>query len=97
MAAAQTAPKTAPTTVMQRIAATAPIWIAGASVMLVILMIVPIPPELLDILLVVNITTALVIIGTSLYTENALSFSVFPSLLLIITLFRLSLNITARG
>ena len=72
-----------------------PIWVAGASVMLVVLMIVPIPPWLLDILLSVNITLALVIMLTTLYTENALAFRVFPTLLLIITLFRLSLNISA--
>jgi len=95
MAAVPTRTGAAPQTISQRIAATAPIWIAGASVMLVILMIVPIPTQVLDALLTLNIAAALVIIGTSLYTENALSFSVFPSLLLIITLFRLSLNITA--
>ncbi|MBV8656174.1 MAG: flagellar biosynthesis protein FlhA, partial [Candidatus Eremiobacteraeota bacterium] len=43
----------------------------------------------------VNISLALVILLVTLYTENALEFSVFPTLLLIITLFRLSLNITA--
>ncbi|MGD0476362.1 MAG: flagellar biosynthesis protein FlhA, partial [Candidatus Velthaea sp.] len=48
----------------------------------------------LDLLLSVNISLALVILLTTLYTENALAFSVFPTLLLIITLFRLSLNIT---
>ena len=58
-------------------------------------MIVPIPTPLLDFLLSVNIVAALMIIGTALYAENALQFSVFPTLLLIITLFRLSLNITA--
>jgi flagellar biosynthesis protein FlhA len=57
-------------------------------------MIVPIPPWLLDLLLSVNISLALVILLTTLYTENALAFSVFPTMLLIITLFRLSLNIT---
>ncbi len=81
--------------VMNRIAATAPVFIAGGAVMLVILMIVPIPSLLLDFLLTVNIAIALMIIGVSLYAENALAFSVFPTLLLIITLFRLSLNITA--
>ncbi|GAC1404455.1 MAG: flagellar biosynthesis protein FlhA [Candidatus Velthaea sp.] len=62
--------------------------------LLVILMIVPIPTWLLDLLLSMNISLALVILLTTLYTENALAFSVFPTLLLIITLFRLSLNIT---
>jgi flagellar biosynthesis protein FlhA len=85
----------ASTSVIERLASATPILIAGASVMLVVLMIVPIPPLLLDILLAINISIALVIIATVLYTENALAFSSFPTLLLIITLFRLSLNITA--
>ncbi|HTA38715.1 MAG TPA: flagellar biosynthesis protein FlhA, partial [Candidatus Acidoferrales bacterium] len=93
MAAAQTT--AGKQTVLQRLAQTTPIWVALASVMLVLLMIVPVPPWLLDFLLSVNILIALVIIGTALYTENALQFSVFPTLLLVITLFRLSLNITA--
>jgi flagellar biosynthesis protein FlhA len=80
---------------LQRLASFTPILIAGASVMLVVLMIVPIPPLLLDLFLSVNIALALVIIATVLYTENALAFSAFPTLLLIVTLFRLSLNITA--
>ncbi len=96
--AAQGAPA-APTqgggTLAQRLAGGAPMLVAGASVMLVLLMIVPIPPFLLDVLLTINISLALIIIGTALYTENALQFSAFPTLLLIITLFRLSLNITA--
>ncbi|HKU67463.1 MAG TPA: flagellar biosynthesis protein FlhA [Candidatus Baltobacteraceae bacterium] len=81
--------------VLARLGATAPIWVAGASVMLVILMIVPIPPVLLDFFLSINIGIALLIIGVALYAENALQFSVFPTLLLIVTLFRLSLNVTA--
>ncbi|HZO92319.1 MAG TPA: flagellar biosynthesis protein FlhA [Candidatus Baltobacteraceae bacterium] len=67
---------------------------AAASVILVVLMIVPVPPWVLDLLLSTNITLALVILLVTLYTENALAFSVFPTLLLIVTLFRLSLNIT---
>ena len=77
-----------------RIAGSAQICVAAASVLLVILMIVPVAPWVLDLLLSVNISLALVILLTTLYTENALAFSVFPTLLLIITLFRLSLNIT---
>ena len=89
------APQTGQGGILARIANTAPIWVAGASVMLVILMIVPIPPVMLDFLLTLNIGIALLIIGVALYAENALQFSVFPTLLLIVTLFRLSLNITA--
>ncbi len=83
------------TSVAQRLAASTPILVAGASVMLVILMIVAVPAWVLDILLTLNIGLALIIISTALYTENALEFSAFPTLLLIVTLFRLSLNITA--
>ncbi|MDP9017537.1 MAG: flagellar biosynthesis protein FlhA [Candidatus Eremiobacteraeota bacterium] len=89
-----TAPGPGPT-IGQRVTNTAPIFVAAGSIALVILMIVQIPPWLLDLLLTINITIALLIIGTALYAENALQFSVFPTLLLIITLFRLSLNITA--
>ena len=79
---------------LDRLASTSHAWVAAASVVLVVLMIVPVPPWVLDMLLSVNITVALVILLTALYTENALAFSVFPTLLLIVTLFRLSLNIT---
>jgi flagellar biosynthesis protein FlhA len=87
--------KPATPTLGERIAATAQIWVAGASVILVVLMIVPVAPWVLDALLSVNIALALVIMLTTLYTENALAFSVFPTLILIVTLFRLSLNISA--
>ncbi|HEY1729810.1 MAG TPA: flagellar biosynthesis protein FlhA [Candidatus Baltobacteraceae bacterium] len=79
---------------MDRLSQTSGMWIAAATVLIIGLMIVPIPPELLDLLLTLNITAAVLILLTTLYTENALSFSVFPTLLLIITLFRLSLNIS---
>ena len=79
---------------LDRLASTSHAWVAAGSVLLVVLMIVPVPPWVLDLLLSTNITIALVILLVTLYTENALAFSVFPTLLLIITLFRLSLNIT---
>jgi flagellar biosynthesis protein FlhA len=78
-----------------KIAKIVPIVIAAASVMMILMMIIQVPGWVLDILLTLNIAMALVIIGTALYSENALSFSVFPTLLLIITLFRLSLNVAA--
>jgi flagellar biosynthesis protein FlhA len=91
-AVASPAPK-APS-VMERLAATSQVWVAGASVLLVVLMIVPVQPWVLDLLLSTNIALALVIMLVTLYTENALAFSVFPTLILIVTLFRLSLNIS---
>ena len=80
--------------IIDRLASTSHVWVAASSVLLVVLMIVPVAPWILDLLLSVNITLALVILLVTLYTENALAFSVFPTLLLIVTLFRLSLNIT---
>src|SRR5579872_3452477 len=91
---AATPQRAARPSVMDRLAQTSGMWIAAAVVLIIGLMVVPIPPELLDLFLTLNITGAVLILLTTLYTENALSFSVFPTLLLIITLFRLSLNIT---
>ncbi|NPA13181.1 MAG: flagellar biosynthesis protein FlhA [Aquificae bacterium] len=56
-------------------------------------MVLPIPPFLLDILLTASITFSIVILMTTLYVQNPLQLSSFPSLLLIATLFRLSLNV----
>ncbi|GFO53265.1 flagellar biosynthesis protein FlhA [Geomonas sp. Red276] len=59
------------------------------------LMIIPLPAFLLDVFLATNITLALVILLVCLYTTQALDFSVFPSILLVTTLFRLALNIAS--
>lgn len=59
------------------------------------ILLVPLPPWLLDILFAINITTAIFILMMTLYTSHPLEFSVFPSLLLILTLFRLSLNVAS--
>lgn len=62
---------------------------------IVLMIIVPLPTVLLDILLAVNITFSVVIILLSMFTTEVLQFSVFPTLLLITTLFRLALNISS--
>ncbi|WP_025691008.1 flagellar biosynthesis protein FlhA [Paenibacillus zanthoxyli] len=61
---------------------------------IVLMMILPIPSGLLDLLLVINISIALTIILVAMNTKEPLQFSIFPSLLLITTLFRLALNIS---
>lgn len=71
------------------------IAIAGVAVLIVGMMILPIPHWLLDILLCANIALSLSILLVSMYTSEPLAFSSFPSLLLMTTLFRLSLNISA--
>jgi flagellar biosynthesis protein FlhA len=68
-----------------------PVGVVG----IVLLLVVPIPAFLLDILLVVNIMFALVILLTTMFVKKPLDFSVFPSLLLVATLFRLGLNVAS--
>ncbi|MCM3782944.1 flagellar biosynthesis protein FlhA [Neobacillus mesonae] len=60
---------------------------------IVLMMILPIPVGLLDALLVVNIAVALIILLVAMNTKEALEFSIFPSLLLVTTLFRVALNL----
>lgn len=60
---------------------------------ILIVMIIPIPTMLMDLLLSLNLCVALIILLVSMYNKEALEFSVFPSLLLTVTLFRLSLNV----
>lgn len=73
----------------------ADILIAGVVFVVIILIIVPLSPVFLDFLLVVNISLAVTVLLLSLFTKEALDFSVFPPLLLILTLFRLALNISS--
>ncbi|KAA8784646.1 flagellar biosynthesis protein FlhA [Paenibacillus sp. 4624] len=61
---------------------------------IVLMMILPIPIWLLDMLLVINISIALMILLVAMNSKEALQFSIFPALLLITTLFRLALNIS---
>jgi len=68
-----------------------PIGIVG----IVMLLVVPVPSWLLDVLIIVNILLALVILLTTLFVRKPLDFSVFPSLLLVATLFRLGLNVAS--
>ena len=69
--------------------------VAVAIITIVVMMIIPLPTMLLDLLLCLNITMALVVVMISIYNEEALDFSVFPSLLLLTTLFRLALNVSS--
>ena len=74
------------------------IIVALAIIGIVIIIIIPIPNTLLSIFLSLNIALSILILLLSMYTKDVLEISIFPSLLLIATLFRLSLNIsTTRG
>ncbi len=68
-----------------------PVGVVG----IILLLVVPIPAWILDFLIIVNILFALIILLTSMFVKKPLDFSVFPSLLLVATLFRLGLNVAS--
>src|SRR3954451_14883693 len=69
------------------------IGMALAVLFIVALLMVPLPPMLLDLMLATSIGASLVVLLVALNTTDPLEFSGFPSLLLLLTLFRLSLNV----
>ncbi|MCS7082130.1 MAG: flagellar biosynthesis protein FlhA [Bacteroidetes bacterium] len=69
--------------------------IAGGIVLILLVMLVPLPSFLLDVLLALNISLSLLVLLVAFYTRRPLEFAVFPTLLLVLTLFRLSLNVAS--
>ncbi|APC48615.1 flagellar biosynthesis protein FlhA [Virgibacillus halodenitrificans] len=63
-------------------------------ILIIIMLIIPLPGWLLSVLILCNISIALIVILVSMNTQEALQFSVFPTLLLLLTLFRLGLNVS---
>ncbi|WP_462410745.1 flagellar biosynthesis protein FlhA [Neobacillus sp. Marseille-QA0830] len=66
-----------------------------AVIMIVVMMVLPLPTILLDILLLCNLSLSIMILLITMNTKEPLDFSIFPSLLLLTTLFRLSLNVSS--
>ena len=73
----------------------AEIVLAALVVATVAVLVVPLPPAVLDVLVVISLASALVVMMVSLGTEDALEFSVFPTVLLLLTLYRLALNVSS--
>jgi flagellar biosynthesis protein FlhA len=69
--------------------------VAFGVIFIVLMIIIPLPKQMLDLLLALNITVSIVIIMITMFTTSVLQLSVFPTLLLITTLFRLALNISS--
>ncbi|WP_188454373.1 flagellar biosynthesis protein FlhA [Virgibacillus oceani] len=63
-------------------------------ILIIVMLVVPLPGWLLSVLILLNISLALIVILVSMNTQEALQFSIFPSLLLLLTLFRLALNVS---
>ncbi len=83
------------TTNTNRLLANSDVILALGVVMILIVMIFPLPPVMMDMLVALNFSVAMLILMVSMYIRKPLQFSVFPGLLLIITLFRLSLNVAS--
>ena len=71
------------------------LFVAAGVVVVVMMMIIPLPTVLLDTLMAFNLAFALLVILIVLYTRNAIDFSVFPTLLLVSTVFSLALNVSS--
>ncbi|MBL7032630.1 MAG: flagellar biosynthesis protein FlhA [Candidatus Delongbacteria bacterium] len=71
------------------------VLVALGVVGVLVMMIMPLPPALLDVLLALNIAIGLTVLLVAIYNTEPLQFSVFPGMLLMITLFRLALNVAS--
>lgn len=63
-------------------------------ILIIVMMVIPLPPLLLDLLIMVNLSLAITILLVAMNTKEPLQFSIFPTLLLLTTLFRLALNVS---
>lgn len=69
------------------------VLISSAIIVILMIMIVPFPATLMDFFLALNISLSLIVVLVAFYTLKPLQFAIFPGMLLILTLFRLSLNV----
>src|SRR6476646_6584003 len=81
--------------VFERVTRQSDIFMAVLILTILAMLIVPLPEWILDTMLVINLGAAVTVLITTLYAAQPLQFSAFPSLLLVTTLFRLSLNVAA--
>src|SRR5262245_39531889 len=71
------------------------VGLAGLVVLVISILIIPLPPFVLDLLIVLNISISILLLLLAMYIPNALHLASFPSLLLVTTLFRLALNVSS--
>src|SRR5690554_695914 len=82
-------------TVLQNVSKYAEMFIAFAVVGVIAIIILPMSSFLLDLLLTINLAISMMILILTLFTKSVLEFTIFPSLLLVMTMFRLGLNISS--
>ncbi len=81
------------TMAFQRLARQTDVLLASGVLLVLLIMMVPLPTGLMDVLLAANITIGVIILLNAIYVLKPIDFSIFPSLLLLTTLFRLALNV----
>jgi flagellar biosynthesis protein FlhA len=81
--------------ILSKLQSNSDLMLAAGVLLILALLIIPLPAFLLDVLLALNIAVAILILMVSLYITSPLELSVFPGLLLILTMFRLSLNVAS--
>jgi flagellar biosynthesis protein FlhA len=81
--------------IINKISRYSEVLVAFAVVGIIGIILIPLPDFLLDLLLTINLSISVMILVLSLFTKNVLEFSVFPTMLLIMTMFRLALNISS--
>jgi flagellar biosynthesis protein FlhA len=69
--------------------------VLAAVIMIVVMMVIPMPTFMLDILLIINLSLSIMILLITMNTKEPLDFSIFPAVLLLTTLFRLALNVSS--
>lgn len=84
-----------PPAVVQNLKRHSDLFVGGLVIGIVLLIIIPLPPLVLDILLTLSLTLGLLILLIPLFTTDPLQFAAFPTLLLVVTLYRLALNISS--
>src|SRR5919206_604398 len=70
------------------------VLLAIGMVLIIAMMLIPLPSPLLDVLITINIALAVTILLVTIYTQEPLQYSTFPTILLFSTLFRLGLNVS---
>lgn len=86
---------TAPPINLRSLLASKDLLLVGVLVLIIAMMIVPLPPIAVDLLMVLNLAASVGVILLTTYIARPMDFSVFPTVLLLVTLFRLGLNISA--
>ncbi|MDW5597679.1 flagellar biosynthesis protein FlhA [Conexibacter stalactiti] len=80
--------------VMRKVMGQTDLLAALGVVLIVVMLIIPLPPMLLDFFITLNISAGIAIVVSTLYLRRALDFASFPSLLLLTTMFRLAINVS---